>query len=135
LVVVAGLWLLLGLLRGLNVCWLVSTGVAVVRVGHHLSELIVDVLRLLLLLLLSWLWLLYLRVLLPKILKVILAQDVTTRLKVEDLRLLLVYRLHQRLLKLTATLKASLDLVNNGELVWDVIQIEIDDLGRIGTLV
>lgn len=134
MVVVAGLWLLLGLLRGLNVCWLVSTGVAVVRVGHHLSELIVDVLRLLLLLL-SWLWLLYLRVLLPKILKVILAQDVTTGLKVEDLRLLLVYRLHQRLLKLTATLKASLDLVNNGELVWDVIQIEIDDLGRIGTLV
>ena len=134
MVVVAGLWLLLGLLRGLNVCWLVSTGVAVVRVGHHLSELIVDVLRLLLLLL-SWLWLLYLRVLLPKILKVILAQDVTTRLKVEDLRLLLVYRLHQRLLKLTATLKASLDLVNNGELVWDVIQIEIDDHGRIGTLV
>lgn len=134
MIVVAGLWLLLGLLRGLNVCWLVSTGVAVVRVGHHLSELIVDVLRLLLLLL-SWLWLLYLRVLLPKILKVILAQDVTTCLKVEDLRLLLVYRLHQRLLKLTATLKASLDLVNNGELVWDVIQIEIDDLGRIGTLV
>ena len=87
----------------LTVSWLRTTGLLLEsRVRHHLSKLIVDVLLRLLLRLL--LWLLLHGILFAQIFEVIIAQNVSGRLKVDDFIFLLLNRLQQTLLKLTATL-------------------------------